>query len=42
MGETDITRKRLMKAILDFLQKVLPEPASHRTGTVAKRKKKKK
>jgi len=37
MGEADITRKMRMKAIADFLQKVLPEPASPRTETVAKK-----
>jgi len=37
MGETDITRKTLMKAIADFLQKVLPELASPRTDTVVKK-----
>jgi len=40
MGEADITRKARMKAIADFLQKVLPEPACH-TDTDAKKKKKK-
>ena len=43
MGEADITRKTRMKAIADFLQKVLPEPAyTPRTETDAKKKKKKK
>ena len=43
MGEADITRKARMKAIADFLQKVLPEPASSssHTETDAKKKKKK-
>ena len=40
MGEVEITRKARMKAIEDFLQKVLPEPSSH-TETDAKKKKKK-
>ena len=40
MGEAEITRKARMKAIADFLQKVLPEPSSH-TETDAKKKKKK-
>jgi len=41
MGEADITHKMRMKAIADFLQKVLPEPASSsaHTETDAKRKK---
>jgi len=37
MGETDIMRKTRMKAIADFLQKVLSEPASPRTETVVKK-----
>ena len=41
MGEADITRKARMKAIADFLQKVLPEPASSHTETDAKKKKNK-
>jgi len=41
MGEADITRKARMKAIADFLQKVLPEPASSsHTETAAKKNKK--
>jgi len=41
MGEADITRKTRMKAIADFLQKVLPVPASSsHTETDAKKKKK--
>ena len=40
MGEAEITRKARMKAIADFLQKVLPEPSSH-TETDAKKKNKK-
>jgi len=39
MGLADITRKTRMKAIAEFLQKVLPEPASPRTETVVKKKK---
>jgi len=43
MGEADITRKTRMKAIANFLQKVLRELASSpRTETDAKKKKKKK
>ena len=42
MGEADIIRKARMKAIANFLQKVLPEPASSsHTETDAKKKKKK-
>jgi len=40
MGEADIKRKTRMKAIADFLQKVLPEPSSPRTETLVKKKKK--
>ena len=41
MEEADITRKTRMKAIADFLQKVLPGPASSsHTETDAKKKKK--
>jgi len=40
MGVTDITRKMRLNAIPDFLQKVLPEPASPRIETVVKKKKK--
>jgi len=40
MGEADITRKTRMKAIADFLQRVLPEHASSHTETDAKKKKK--
>ena len=42
MGVADITRKARMKAIADFLQKVLPEPPSSsfsHTETDAKKKK---
>jgi len=44
MGEADITRKTRMKAIADFLQRVLQEPASSSSDhaeTEAKKKKKK-
>jgi len=37
MCETDITRKTRLKAIADFVQKVLPEPPSTRTESVAKK-----
>jgi len=37
MCETDITRKTRLKAIADFVQKVLPEPPSARTESVAKK-----
>ena len=43
MGEADITHKTRMKAIGDFLQKVLPNPTSStssHTETDAKKKKK--
>jgi len=40
MGGADITSKKRMKAIADFVQKVLPEPTSPRTETVEKKIKK--
>ena len=42
MGEADITHKARMKAIADFLQKVLPEPASFSSHTETDAKKNKK
>ena len=42
MGEVDITRKTRMKAITEFLQRVLPEPSSSFAHFVTDAKKKKK